>query len=661
MKWSIINFISISLLITCCLLAPIYLCARESGIADPVLTDSIKIEQLQTIASNLFMRDNPKCIEKLQEALSISKKNSNTLKTVEIIFSIGKVYDYMNQLDLAEESYREACEIAFSMNEDSYFSIIANNFNVLYKRQKISKKSLDKYLQSLKSKPANIIAFIYIGNIYNESKNKTKAEHYYQKAFKMMKGDSSEQSINAYLELGRVYLNQSDLKKSQKLLGEGFRIAQKKDFPEKELQFKYYLAVLNDSLGNKIQALTSLQQVSDEAIKKNNSQLAILSLSSLSNIYKEIKENDKSIKYNIESYKLADSLNLITSKKELVKKISEFYEKQGDYKLALSYHKQLERLNDSLFNIEKYRVTSELIFKNETSEQDKENLILQYKLNYNQKLFLYASVFLTIFFILLIIEFLLFLRIRGLNFRLKDQVIIIKKKTEELEIVNKRLNRTFSIIGHDLRSQVSSIISFFDYLEVVQFDSFQPEQLKMAQSTQRDAMNVLDLLENLLNWGKSQSQRINSGITTFSISAIAENVEEYIRHRAEQKKVRFVTEITYAGVCHGDSNMIYTVLRNLVANSLKFTPPGGQITLSSRLDDTMVVFELKDTGIGMSQDVINKIFYRRESFTSHGTNNELGSGLGLGVCIDFIELHQSKLIVKSEIGKGTSISFSLKQ
>jgi signal transduction histidine kinase len=251
------------------------------------------------------------------------------------------------------------------------------------------------------------------------------------------------------------------------------------------------------------------------------------------------------------------------------------------------------------------------------------------------------------------------LRIRGLNFSLKNQVAIVKKKTEELEIVNKRLNRIFSIIGHDLRSQISSIISFFDYLEVVQFNSFQPEQLKMAQSTQRDALNVLDLLENLLTWGKAKSQGSNIVENTFSIQVIAEKVEEYIRHRSEQKGVSFTTNIYYGGVCHGDSNMIYTVFRNLVANSLKFTPTGGQIILSSKKENSLVNFEIKDTGIGMSQEVIQKIFYMRESFTSQGTNYELGSGLGLGVCIEFIEIHHSKIIVKSEIGKGTSISFSL--
>jgi signal transduction histidine kinase len=661
MKFSGMKLNFLLLFLMCYLIAPIILCARDSKIAYLNPADSLKIEHLQVLASNLFMTDNQKCVEKLQEALAISQKGNNTLKNVELIYSIGKVYDYMNQFDLAEEYYSKACGIAFSMNEDSYFTKITNNLGVLYNRQVISKKSLEKHLQSIKSKPTNIITFIYTGNIYNEWKNKNKAEQYYQKAYEMMKGDSSEQSIIAYLELGKVYLNQSDFKKSQRMFSEGFRIAQKRNIHEKELLFKYYLAVLNDSLGNKTQARTSLQQVYDKAIKENNIQLAVLSSSSLSNIYKGIKENDKSIKCNIESFLLADSLNLITPKKELIKKIAAYYEKQGDYKQALSYQKQLEGINDSLFNIEKYRVTSELIFKNETSEQDKENLILQYKLNYNRQLFLYAAVFLSIFLILGIIQFLLFLRIRGLNSSLKNQVLMVKKKTEELKIVNKRLNRTFSIIGHDLRSQVSSIISFFDYLEVVQFDSFQPEQLKMAQSTQRDALNVLDLLENLLNWGKSQSQKINFGENNFSIQVIAEKVEEYIRHRAEQKGVRFIAEISYGGVCHGDSNMIYTVLRNLVANSLKFTPSGGQIILSTSKDNMLVTFELKDTGIGMSQEVINKIFNNKESFTSKGTNNELGSGLGLGVCIDFVELHQSKMIVKSETGKGTSIFFSLKQ
>jgi len=655
------KIIILIILIACYLIAPVTLCAKiPIGTIDFRKNDSLQIENLQQTAANLFMIDNSKCVEKLTEALAIAQKNNNTLKIIELNYSIGKVYDYLNQFDLAENYYNKACEIAFSMDNSSYFSSVSKTFDILSFHKGTSKESFERYLKSIKAGPNNMISFIYIGNIYYDLKNKNKAEQYYRKAYEMMQTDSSEASLNAYLELGKVFLNQSEFKKSQRVLDEGILIAQKINSHDKELLFKYYLSLLNDSLGNKIQALTSLQQISDQAIKEKNHQITILSLFSLANIYNEVKKNDQKIKSNIESYLLSDSLNFITSKRDLVKKVSEFYEKQGDYKNALVYHKQLERLNDSLYSIEKYRVTSELIFKNETSAQEKENLILQYKLDYNKKLFLYAAAFLTIFFILLIIEFLLFLKIRKLNFDLHDQIAIVKRKTEELEAVNQRLNRTFSIIGHDLRAQISSIISFFDYLEVVQFDSFEPEQLKMAESTQRDALNVLDLLENLLSWGKAQSQ--NSIVTenTFSIKVIFEKVEEYIRHRAEQKNVKFKTNASYTGVCYGDSNMIYTVFRNLIANSLKFTPSGGEITLSSREENDFVIFEISDTGIGMSPDVIQKIFYKRESYTSHGTNNEIGSGLGLGVCIDFIEQHRSKLIVSSEVDKGTTMSFFLR-
>jgi two-component system sensor histidine kinase/response regulator len=659
MRFPKIKILILLITITSSCIAPLSLSSQKHYPEYFLQADSIQIEQLQKAASKLFMYDNKACTDKLLEALSISQKRNFLKKNIELLYSIGKVYDYMNHDNLAEDYYKEACKIALKINDDSYFSIISNNLGVLYKQQGLSKKSMMLYMQAIKSKPSNYMALINIGNIYYEWNNLSKARQYYKKAYNLLKGDSTEESIEAYIELGKATLNCSNLLEAQIYLNEGIYIAQKMKSHDKELQFKYYLSVLNDSLGNKAQAISSLQKLSNEAILKNNTQLAILALSSLSNIYNETKQLDKSIKYNIESYILADSLNLITSKKELIKKIAAYFEKQGDYKLALDYQKQLDNLNDSLFNIEKFKVTSELIFKNETSEQDKENLILQYKLSYNRQLFLYATVFLTIFFILLIIQFLLFLRIRGLNSRLKSQVEIVKRKTEELKIVNKRLNRTFSIIGHDLRAQISSIISFFDYLEVIQFRSFEPEQFKMAQSTQQDALNVLDLLENLLNWGKAQSQIISYGVNTFSIKVIVDKVEEYIKHRAEQKGVSFISEINGVVVCNGDSNMIYTVLRNLAANSLKFTPSGGVITLSARMEGSSVIFELKDTGVGMSNAVINKIFYQRESFTSHGTNNEMGSGLGLVVCIDFIEHHNSKLIVKSEIGKGTSISFSL--
>ena len=108
-----------------------------------------------------------------------------------------------------------------------------------------------------------------------------------------------------------------------------------------------------------------------------------------------------------------------------------------------------------------------------------------------------------------------------------------------------------------------------------------------------------------------------------------------------------------------DANLINTVIRNLLSNAIKFTHLGGEIVLSYYVEDYMIIVSVKDNGVGLSKEAKEKIFYNNTEFISEGTNNEKGTGLGLLICQDFINLHKGEIWVNSEIGKGSEFCFSL--
>lgn len=234
----------------------------------------------------------------------------------------------------------------------------------------------------------------------------------------------------------------------------------------------------------------------------------------------------------------------------------------------------------------------------------------------------------------------------------------IQKKLKE-EIAKK--DKFFSIISHDLRSPFTAILGISEML----YDERKnpdPEFLEEAlDSLNSAAKGVYGLLEGLLEWARSQTGRLEFEPKEFNISEEANKVLGILRPGAFRKGVSLLSELDNRLSVFADLNMITTVIRNLVANSIKFTNRNGsvKVTITKREED--LLFAITDTGIGMKEKDIQKLFKIDVHHTTIGTGQETGTGLGLILCKEFIEKHNGKIWVESEFGKGSSFYFSLPQ
>ncbi len=236
----------------------------------------------------------------------------------------------------------------------------------------------------------------------------------------------------------------------------------------------------------------------------------------------------------------------------------------------------------------------------------------------------------------------------------------------ELSLKNEELARTiaekdkfFSIIAHDLRSPFSTFMGFTqlmaEELPTLTLDEIQNIAVKMRKS----ASNLHEMLENLLEWSCMQR-----GITSFDPSVfmlknkIAESLK-LVSDAALQKNITIRLEILDDVKIFSDPNMFDTIIRNLASNAIKFTPKGGAVTISSRrTKDNLVEVAVKDTGIGMSEDIRSNLFHIDKNTNRKGTQGELSTGLGLILCKDFIEKQGGKIWMKSEEGKGSTFYFT---
>ncbi len=250
----------------------------------------------------------------------------------------------------------------------------------------------------------------------------------------------------------------------------------------------------------------------------------------------------------------------------------------------------------------------------------------------------------------------------GISRNVTDTVLAeenAKKTLKELRAVNANKDKFFSIISHDLKSPFNGLLGITEILDS-DYDELELDEIKeMIQIMRNLTVKVYELLEGLLQWAQTQTGRMEYDFEKIDIYDKCEKVIELLVINANSKKIVLQNEVNKETFALADKQATFTVLRNLVANAIKFTKPEGTINIESEIKDNMVYVSVTDSGIGMSNKSINKLFKIGEHHTTVGTNGETGSGVGLLLCKELIEKQEGKIWVESEEGVGSKFTFTL--
>ena len=239
----------------------------------------------------------------------------------------------------------------------------------------------------------------------------------------------------------------------------------------------------------------------------------------------------------------------------------------------------------------------------------------------------------------------------------------IKRIKAELENTIESRDTLYSVIAHDLRSPLGSLKMMNNaILMMVDKERVGDEVYEMIQMMNKTSEEIFLLLDNLLKWAKNRLNKQHVYKQQTDINSIIDSTAEMYIPMAAQKGVKIILEnLDKELVGLVDIDMLKTIIRNLISNAMKFSFEGGTITLSSRSEGDFVTVSVKDTGKGIKKEDQDKLLKQDSHFTTYGTKNEKGSGLGLMLCKDFVELHGGKLWFESEgEGKGTTFLFSMK-
>lgn len=343
---------------------------------------------------------------------------------------------------------------------------------------------------------------------------------------------------------------------------------------------------------------------------------------------------------------------------------------RGNYAGALAHYKEFSTMSEEMFSVEKTKFIANTKEKYESEKKQHENKLLRKEQQLHlatikeQRIFvIFCMMLLLALCVITAVLYLMYRRQQDLyrqlnhrNTQVQEQNKIIMEQNAELENGNQVKDKIFSVISHDLRSPLAILEGL---LFLLRDDKMSEEQFRIfSHELWRDMKNTAYMMDNLLQWASSQMKGIHVTPDDFDITAILKSEFELLQSLAKQKEITLTHELHRPVMVFADPDMIRLVLRNLISNAIKFTPANGTVNISYLLLPDRIELIVQDNGLGIAVVDQHKVFSNIYYSTS-GTRNEKGCGLGLPLSKDFIERNNGRIWFNSVSGKGTSFHFTL--
>lgn len=620
--------------------------------------------------------DYAKALEVNQKALAIFEKANNEADMARCYTNISDIYQDLGQQSQALVYLKLALKLLKKKNENSrevavVYHMIGRNYleanaaelaKMSVKPNQKLKLALDHFNKSLKVAETlednGIVAsnMRSIGNVYNELGSKEYALNAYLKSVDLSKKEDDKGAYAASLyALGNFYRQEGDFGNATVLLNNSLKVAQEdnvldleknsalalsdvyekeRDYNKSLIFYKQYINV-RDRIFNedKEKEITRRQMQLDFGVKERDFLL-----------HQKITDGELQRQVLLAQKQQQELIlkkqQLALSDKERSLQRLTFLKKQADLEIE-------REIQAGKFERAKMQA------RYETSLRDKQISKQEQQIKFDWKIKIFLSVAITL---ILLAALVIFFNQRKTN-RLNK---IINHQKRELEQLSRVKDRIFSVVSHDMRVPINSLISFIQLLEAGNIE--QEKLSRYAASLKHNLAYTSTMMENLLNWAASQMQGFNPYLEQIDVSALLQETQQALQSAADQKGVEILNYMPAGIQGKTDSNMLSLVLRNLVSNAIKFTPQGGSISIFSGELNNHLQIKIVDTGVGLTPKQINhfnKMGHLGAGVTTLGTNREKGTGLGLLLCRTFVGLMDGKITVESNTPQGSVFTIEL--
>jgi signal transduction histidine kinase len=615
------------------------------------------------------------------EVLEYSRKNH--LENIEIqgLNYIGKYYHSKGDFEKSFSYYMQCLKLAHRVKDTLGIVSIQNKIGKHYETLGNYPKSLEYYLMSEKlvHHTQNYIematTYNSLGNMYHILNDYPQSFRFHTKALeKRRKMNYSEGIAKSLNNLGEVLVDMEMLDSAMVCFEESYAICQDIEYAKGCVKSIHNQGVVFQKYLRDKKAIEKFD-IALQLAQQIGYQKGVLSANyALAVNYKRIGEYEKAILILNEGLDVAIRENVRTRVRDFYAILSEIYSLKKNYKKALDYYRLHIKMSNEIFNLESNNKIAELQAEYEVSLQNRENEVLKKENQINELMLkrknhfiFFVAIVLSLLFILVIIVYKRFLLKKQANIDLQKLNESIVAKNKELGLLNQKLNKSkdqqlklFGIISHELRNPLYWFRNLVQMLSS-HIDSMDKEMVaKSLNSLNESATNTFHLMDNLLNWSRSQLGNIRYNPEVVDLIAIIRENVALISHYAEFKQIRIVSPIEEEPVLvMVDVDMIKTVIRNLLSNAIKFTPCKGMIEIKTLKNGKTILLEILDNGMGMDEKTLCSIRSAAGTKYIPTTDKETGSGLGLALSKEFIELNQGEFAVESERGKGSVFRITL--
>lgn len=618
------------------------------------------------------LKERAKAINAFKQAAEIRTISKDSSGLGSSLNNIGFLYWQVSDYDSAVYYFEKALEIRNKLSNKEFRATTYNNLGTVFFNWSLYDKALDHYLHSfeLQREVGNnngiAVSLCNIGLVYKETAQNEKAIEYYRESLPYAFASNSLQTVGyAYSCFGAAYssLNKdSSLYYFRKSL-QAYKEGKNNDGEILALQGigNYYLDV-KELKSAKIYFTEMLRL----AIKENISMRIAEAYKNLGEI--ALLENNLEVarEYFEKSIDIGERSSLKMVLMDSYGSLSKIYERTGKIDKALT---ALKAYNDYHQQIENEGMQKRLLDLKNKSEYEKYQGNLQQQQYENEKQKIYLVVTISALVLLLVVAVLLFrlnnrrekvnLLLQGKNELIEGQSKEINLKNIELLELNEAKEKLFSIIAHDLRSPFNSLINIATLLKEDYAILSDEEKLDYITHLEETAIKTHELVENLLNLSASHTGRIDFNPERVELQGTVEKIIKMSSSQAMKKEISLRNIIANDEAVLADRSMVEIIIRNLINNAIKYCNKGGKVVVSSYRVGEKLNIEIEDNGIGMDDPTKVNIFNINVVRSTKGTNGEKGTGLGLGLCKEFVEKHGGDIRVESEVGKGSKFIFSL--
>ncbi len=397
----------------------------------------------------------------------------------------------------------------------------------------------------------------------------------------------------------------------------------------------------------------------------NNSFMQASTLYRVGNVYLKTENFDKAEQFLVANLSVAKSHIYRSELATNYKLLAELYILKRNPPKALDFFNKYVLMNDTLSNEKTNRQTSLIQAKYEDERNKAKIELMQREAELRDKDIIVQRTLIYVFAgALIIVGVSAFSLIRinrnrkAANFLLKERNKLIDNQKLQLIGLNATKDKIFSIIGHDLRGPLASLRGL---IELASNERLSREEfMEMSKTSKLNLDYVNEDMDNLLNWARTQLKGFEPVLTHVDLKNSVEEKIHLLSEPAKSKAITLQSDIQEGTLVLVDKNNLDIILRNLIGNAIKFSLPAGTVRISAVFQNGICHVSVADRGVGLAKDEIEKLFRPESHFSKQGTNREKGLGIGLLLVKEFVEKNGGTISVKSEIGKGSVFTFTLK-